>query len=77
MNDDGDHPHHSSIVIQSSQQVWFTADLLNSSESVWFGGLRFQASLALSVRPAKLDTGKFGDETGDQTGGLIESCTRA
>ncbi len=25
---------------------------------------------------AKLDSDKFGDEAGDQTGGLIESCTR-
>ncbi len=24
----------------------------------------------------KLDSDKFGDEAGDQTGGLIESCTR-
>ncbi len=31
---------------------------------------------ALTAQQAKLDSDKFGDEAGDQTGGLIESCTR-
>ncbi len=48
-------------------------------------GLRLSSAQPSTVRdryahphspPPKLDSDKFGDEAGDQTGGMIESCTR-
>ncbi len=71
------------ITIQSSLQVWSAAaELPNLSGWAAVSGL---AALTRTVRaryasphspPAKLDSDKFGDEAGDETGGLIESCTR-
>ncbi len=51
---------------------------------VWiqFGGWAVTRSRLSEAKPqtaaeqAKLDSDKFGDEAGDQTGGLSESCTR-
>ncbi len=51
-------------------QVWSTAELPNLSESSLAGGLRRRP------QRIKLDSDRFGGKAGDQTRGLIESCTR-
>ncbi len=74
-------------MIQSSQQVWSAAELPDLSESSLAGGLWGLAASPNGQRPsaseagdrsprAKLDSDKFGDEAGDQSGGLIEPYTR-
>ncbi len=78
-------PSH--FMIQSSHQVWSTAELPNFAW-IQFGGYAAKASAASPIGRrlsangagtagrAKLDSVKFGDEAGDQTVGLIESCIR-
>ncbi len=56
-------------MVQSSQQVWSTAE----------GAEPSRRPVGLDARahspPTRLDSDKFGDEAGDQTGGLIELCS--
>ncbi len=64
----------SRFMIQSSQQVWSAGGggcqvCLNP---VWW----VSGEGERSDHRAKLDSDKWGDEAGDQTFGLIESCTR-
>ncbi len=73
------------FLIQSRQQVWSTVP--NLSESSFDGWLRERAKQPHSTESwvltkpeataqrAKLDSDKPGDEAGDQTDGLIGSCT--
>ncbi len=82
MNDDD--PHNQTM-IQSSQQVLSTAVLLNLSETSFAGGCEGERSVPglLTAEPQPIEPNppnwvqtNLATKRRDQTGGLIESCTR-
>ncbi len=75
MNDDDLTSH---FIIQSSQQVCSSHCGVAKFVGIQLGGMAVQATEANPISRSEGRAGsppdKFGDEVGDQSGGLIESC---